>query len=251
MVDESRLRPAAPDRVLVVSGAASGTVSGGDVGTGSGLGTGGDVVGSVGVGTGEGSGDGPRRGRRVARHRRRVSGLGNGRLVVGDAELLADDVVALGDLLGVLTTGPLVDDLLDLVEALVGLLGMSRDEVLDLVEEALVAHGVRPSWFGRRPDIVGAAVSTLARRLRPAGRRDAYHRRMPLLTVADQMPWEGFSVNNLLILIVILAILLPLMRWIRRRVSESRRERWAQEDDAETRYTEENDPDLRRNHPEG
>ena len=63
---------------------------------------------------------------------------------------------------------------------------------------------------------------------------------MPLLTVADQMPWEGFSVNNLLILIVILAILLPLMRWIRRRVSESRRERWAQEDDAETRYTEEN-----------
>ena len=74
---------------------------------------------------------------------------------------------------------------------------------------------------------------------------------MPLLIVADQMPWEGFSVNNLLILIVILAILLPLMRWIRRRVSESRRERWAQEDDAETRYTEENDPDLRRNHPEG
>ena len=74
---------------------------------------------------------------------------------------------------------------------------------------------------------------------------------MPLLTVADQMPWEGFSVNNLLILIVILAILLPLMRWIRRRVSDSRRERWAREDDAETRYTEENDPDLRRNHPEG
>ena len=74
---------------------------------------------------------------------------------------------------------------------------------------------------------------------------------MPLLIVADQMPWEGFSVNNLLILIVILAILLPLMRWIRRRVSDSRRERWAQEDDAETRYTEENDPDLRRNHPEG
>ena len=73
---------------------------------------------------------------------------------------------------------------------------------------------------------------------------------MPLLAVADQMPWEGFSVNNLLILIVILAILLPLMRWIRRRVSEGRRERWAQEDDAETRYTEENDPDLRRNHPE-
>ncbi|HEY8307863.1 MAG TPA: hypothetical protein VIG79_14430 [Lapillicoccus sp.] len=74
---------------------------------------------------------------------------------------------------------------------------------------------------------------------------------MPLLSSADQTPWEGFSVNNLLILIVILAILWPLMRWIRRRVSDSRRERWAHEDDAEIRYTEENDPDLRRNHPEG
>ena len=64
------------------------------------------------------------------------------------------------------------------------------------------------------------------------------------------MPWEGFSVNNLLILIVILAVVWPLMRWIRRRVADSRRERWAREDDAEIRYTEENDPDLRRNHPE-
>jgi hypothetical protein len=73
---------------------------------------------------------------------------------------------------------------------------------------------------------------------------------MPLLAVADQMPWEGFSVNNLLILIVILAVVWPLMRWIRRRVADSRRERWAREDDAEIRYTEENDPDLRRNHPE-
>ena len=73
---------------------------------------------------------------------------------------------------------------------------------------------------------------------------------MPLLTIADQMPWEGFSVNNLLILIVILAILWPLMRWIRRRVSDDRRARWAQEEEAEIRYTEENDPDLRRNHPE-
>jgi hypothetical protein len=74
---------------------------------------------------------------------------------------------------------------------------------------------------------------------------------MPLLSSADQIPWEGFSVDNLLILIVILAILWPLMRWIRRRVSDSRRARWAHEDDAEIRYTEENDPDLRRNHPEG
>ena len=73
---------------------------------------------------------------------------------------------------------------------------------------------------------------------------------MPLLSSADQIPWEGFSVDNLLILIVILAILWPLMRWIRRRVSDSRRARWAHED-AEIRYTEENDPDLRRNHPEG
>ena len=73
---------------------------------------------------------------------------------------------------------------------------------------------------------------------------------MPLLTFADQMPWEGFSVNNLLILIVVLAVVWPLMRWIRRRVAEGRRERWARENDAEVRYTEENDPDLRRNHPE-
>ena len=79
---------------------------------------------------------------------------------------------------------------------------------------------------------------------------DAYHRRMPLLTSADQMPWEGFSVNNLLILIVVLAVVWPLMRWIRRRVGVGRRERWARENDAGVRYTEENDPDLRRNHPE-
>jgi flagellar biosynthesis/type III secretory pathway M-ring protein FliF/YscJ len=73
---------------------------------------------------------------------------------------------------------------------------------------------------------------------------------MPLLTSADQLPWQGFSVTNLLILIVILAVLWPLMRWLRRRVSEGRRERWAREEDAEQRFTEENDPDLRRNHPE-
>ena len=43
-----------------------------------------------------------------------------------------------------------------------------------------------------------------------------------MLAVADQMPWEGFSVTNLLILIVILAVLWPVMRWLRRRASESR-----------------------------
>ena len=41
------------------------------------------------------------------------------------------------------------------------------------------------------------------------------------------------------------------MRWIRRRVSEGRRERWAREDEAQVRYTEENDPDLRRNASDG
>jgi hypothetical protein len=74
---------------------------------------------------------------------------------------------------------------------------------------------------------------------------------MPLLTAADQTPGQGFSFTNLLILIVILAILWPLMRWLRRRVSDRRRQRWARQDDAEVRFTEENDPDLRRNHPEG
>jgi len=64
------------------------------------------------------------------------------------------------------------------------------------------------------------------------------------------MPWEGFSAGNLVILIAILAVLWPAMRWIRRRVSESRRQRWAREDQAQVRYTEENDPDLRRNAPD-
>ena len=64
------------------------------------------------------------------------------------------------------------------------------------------------------------------------------------------MPWQGFSFTNLLILIVVLAILWPLMRWVRRKVSESRRQRWAREAEAEVRYTEENDPDLRRPPPE-
>jgi hypothetical protein len=73
---------------------------------------------------------------------------------------------------------------------------------------------------------------------------------MPLLALADQMPWQGFSITNLLILIPVLAVLWPLMRWLRRRASDRRREQWAQEDDAQIRYTEENDPDLRRNHPE-
>jgi hypothetical protein len=73
---------------------------------------------------------------------------------------------------------------------------------------------------------------------------------MPHLAGADQMPWQGFSSTNLLILLVILAVLWPLMRWLRRKVSENRRQRWAAEDDEEFRYTEENDPDLRRNHPE-
>jgi Tfp pilus assembly protein PilX len=73
---------------------------------------------------------------------------------------------------------------------------------------------------------------------------------MPLAPVADQMPWQGFSFTNLLILIVVLAILWPVMRWVRRRVSENRRQRWAREAEAEVRYTEENDPDLRRNPPE-
>ena len=36
------------------------------------------------------------------------------------------------------------------------------------------------------------------------------------------MPWQGFSFTNLLILLVILAVLWPLMRWIRRTISDNR-----------------------------
>jgi flagellar biosynthesis/type III secretory pathway M-ring protein FliF/YscJ len=73
---------------------------------------------------------------------------------------------------------------------------------------------------------------------------------MPLLATADQQPPQGFSFTNLLILIVVLAVLWPAMRWLRRRISERRRERYEREGDVEVGYTEDNDPDLRRNHPE-
>ena len=99
----------------------------------------------------------------------------------------------------------------------------------------------------------GVGVTTASTLVRGATHhvpRDAYHPRMPLLTAADPTAGQGFSFTNLLILIVILAVLWPLMRWVRRRVSKRRRERWAQEEDAGAYFTEENDPDLRRNHPE-
>ena len=61
----------------------------------------------------------------------------------------------------------------------------------------------------------------------------------------------GFSWLNLGILLVVAAVVYPLFRLLRRRVSESRRERWAREEaDWGPVYTPENDPDLRRDEPE-
>ena len=60
----------------------------------------------------------------------------------------------------------------------------------------------------------------------------------------------GFSAVNLLILVVVVAVVYPVYRWSRRRLSERRRERWAREEtDLPPTYTPENDPDLRRDPP--
>ena len=69
------------------------------------------------------------------------------------------------------------------------------------------------------------------------------------LPIADPPPAQGFSWANLLILVVVVAVLWPLLRYLRRRLSRQRRRRWAQDERDEVRYTEENDPDLRRDPP--
>lgn len=67
------------------------------------------------------------------------------------------------------------------------------------------------------------------------------------LMSADPAPAAaGFSWLNLVVLLVIAAVAYPLYRVIRERISRSRRERWAREEEQQIRYTEANDPDLRR-----
>lgn len=61
----------------------------------------------------------------------------------------------------------------------------------------------------------------------------------------------GFSWLNLLIVLAVAAIVWPLFRLLRDRISRTRRARWAQEEqDWGPTYTEENDPDLRRDEPQ-
>lgn len=66
------------------------------------------------------------------------------------------------------------------------------------------------------------------------------------MLVEAAAPSQGFSLLNLAILIVIVALLWPLFRWIRKVAAKHRARRYAGEEDPG--YTEENDPDLRRDH---
>lgn len=67
------------------------------------------------------------------------------------------------------------------------------------------------------------------------------------LVTADPAPaGEGFSVLNLLILVAVVAVGWPLYRALRKRLSRSRRERWARDGLLEDEgFTADNDPDLR------
>ena len=65
--------------------------------------------------------------------------------------LVRAHLFALGDVHQYLSPGRRRCSCPALPQALVGLLRAALDEVLDLVGEALVAHRVCPSWFGRRP----------------------------------------------------------------------------------------------------
>ena len=68
------------------------------------------------------------------------------------------------------------------------------------------------------------------------------------MLLADPSPGQGFSLLNLGILIVIVAVLWPLLHVLRKAASRRRRRQYASED-VERGYTEENDPDLRRDRP--
>jgi len=68
------------------------------------------------------------------------------------------------------------------------------------------------------------------------------------MLTADTVPQPGgFSFVNLLVLLVVAGLVWPLWRRLRASVSRNRRERWAHEEQLEP-FTEDTDPDLRRNH---
>ncbi|MEP6630461.1 MAG: hypothetical protein ABJA89_08310 [Lapillicoccus sp.] len=70
----------------------------------------------------------------------------------------------------------------------------------------------------------------------------------PLLVSADGAPaGEGFSVTNLLLVLLVLAVAWPAYQWLRRTLSRRRRERWQREGlIEEDGFTRDTDPDLRR-----
>jgi hypothetical protein len=65
------------------------------------------------------------------------------------------------------------------------------------------------------------------------------------LMTADPPPGSGFSVVNLLILVLVVAVGWPLYQWMRRTLSKRRRERWAREGLSDEGLTKDTDPDLR------
>lgn len=64
------------------------------------------------------------------------------------------------------------------------------------------------------------------------------------MVLADPQSGQGFSLLNLAILVVIVAVLWPLLRWLRKVATRHRNEVYAREE-SEQGYTQENDPDLR------
>jgi len=70
---------------------------------------------------------------------------------------------------------------------------------------------------------------------------------LALLTVDAAPAGEGFSVVNLLLLIIVVAVGWPLYQRLRAFLSKRRRERWAREGLVEEdRFNRDTDPDLRR-----
>jgi hypothetical protein len=70
---------------------------------------------------------------------------------------------------------------------------------------------------------------------------------LTLLTADPAPAGEGFSVTNLLLLVLVVAVAWPAYQWLRRTLSRRRRERWEREGLVEEDgFTRDTDPDLRR-----